>query len=76
MKISAPDGGANKKLKMLVIVPPAWTHEDSPNYIKTLLGTISKAMGEYVSSYDIVTSFEEYQALPYMKRTSYDVLAP
>ena len=65
-----------KKVDLLVIVPPAWRASGTIFEIGPLLDTIKDALDECVNSYDVVSSMDEYMALPEEKRLSYEVIAP
>ena len=67
---------SGKKLKMLVVIPPAWVADGTIYSIGALMKTIQSSLDTYIESYDIVSSFEEYEGLPEEKRNSYDLYAP
>lgn len=84
-KREAEEALTRKKLKLLFVVPPehrpSKTSKDSTNEqelynIYPLLDSIKPTLDKYVESYDIVTSMEEYEALPDQKKSSYDVVLP
>lgn len=65
-----------KKVKMLVVIPPGWKADGTMYSIGALMTTIQSSLDAYVESYDIVSTFEEYEAIPEDKRYSYDLYAP
>ena len=66
----------NKKINLLVIIPPAWRVVGTIFEIGPLLDTIKDALDQCVNTYDVVSSLDEYKALPEEKRLSYEVIAP
>ena len=63
------------KVKMLIIYPPT-EGKDVVDKIKGILDQLPLNFNEYVDSYEIVTSVEEYDALPEETKGSFDVLVP
>ena len=45
---------------MLIIIVPVMREESNKAYIGELLGSIKAPLDQYVSSYDVVASVEEY----------------
>lgn len=69
------DGG-DQKVSMLMCIPPTFLKEGTIFYVHDLLATIQPALDKYVHQpIDMVSTMEEYEAIPEEKRYTYTMIA-
>ena len=59
------------KLKVLFCVPPGFKQQGIHHW-PSMLERVQASLDKHISSFDTVTSTEEYDALPGEKKSSYD----